>query len=214
MLFKVHFLTVPLYPRPGGSENRNNFGVIMIEVFLIGVGLSMDAFAVSVANGLTLKDFSWRSAAWMGVYFGGFQFLMPLIGYLLGSTVSGYVSAFAPYISFILLLFIGGKMLLEAIRCGGEDSCGMVSLSHSRLLVMAVATSIDALAVGLSFAMTPPAMGFLPACVLIGCTTFLISFAGALLGHRIPGISGKKAGIIGGAVLIGIGVKLLLEGIL
>ncbi len=185
----------------------------MLDIVLIGVGLSMDAFAVSVTNGLTIKGMCWRHAVWMGVYFGGFQLLMPLAGYLLGSTVSGYVSAFAPYISFVLLAFIGGKMLVESIRCSGGE-CGMTSLSHSRLLVMAVATSIDALAVGVSFAMTPPAPGCLLSCVLIGCITFALSFAGAMLGGRIPGISGRKAGILGGLVLIGIGVKLLLEGLL
>lgn len=188
----------------------------MLSILLIGVGLSMDAFAVSVANGLALRNFSWKHALLMGLYFGGFQFLMPVIGYVLGSTVSGYVSAYAPYISFFLLAFIGGKMLVESLKknCGGDECEGMDKLSHARLLVMAVATSIDALAVGVSFALTPPGMSFLPACGLIGCTTFVISFSGAMLGSRIPGINGKTAGLIGGIVLVGIGVKLLLEGIL
>jgi putative Mn2+ efflux pump MntP len=186
----------------------------MLSILLIGVGLSMDAFAVSVTNGLTIRGFSWRHALWMGVYFGGFQFLMPVAGYLLGSTVSGYVNAWAPYISFCLLAFIGGKMLWESLKPGGDGEDGMAVFSHPRLLVMAVATSIDALAVGVSFALTPPAMGFLAASGLIGCTTFVLSFLGAMAGSRIPGLSGKHAGVVGGLVLIGIGVKLLLEGIL
>jgi putative Mn2+ efflux pump MntP len=188
----------------------------MLSILLIGVGLSMDAFAVSVTNGLTLKNFRWKHAVLMGLYFGGFQFLMPVIGYVLGSTVSGYVNAYAPYISFFLLAFIGGKMLVEALKkkCDQEDCSGMERLSHGRLLVMAVATSIDALAVGVSFALTPPDMNFLAACGLIGCTTFVISALGATLGSRIPGVNGKTAEIVGGVVLLGIGVKLLLEGIL
>ena len=184
----------------------------MLSILLIGVSLSMDAFAVSVTNGLTLKNFNFRHALWMGLYFGGFQFLMPLIGCLLGGTVSRYVSTFGPYISFFLLAFIGGKMLFDSIRGGGDDESGMQKLSHRRLLAMAVATSIDALAVGVSFAFMED-VRLLPSCLLIGCTTFVISFAGAMLGSRIPGIGGKHAGILGGLVLIGIGVKLLIEGV-
>ena len=184
----------------------------MLSILLIGVSLSMDAFAISVTNGLTLKNFHWRHALWMGLYFGGFQFLMPLIGCFLGSTVSRYVTALGPYISFALLAFIGGKMLLDSIRGGDDADEGMLTLSHKRLLAMAVATSIDALAVGVSFAFQPD-VKLLPSCILIGCTTFVISFAGAMLGSKIPGLSGKKAGILGGIVLIGIGIKLLIEGV-
>ena len=184
----------------------------MLSILLIGISLSMDAFAVSVANGLTLKDFNVRHALWMGLWFGGFQFLMPLIGFLLGSTVSRYVTAFAPYISFALLAFIGGKMLLDSLKTDGEADEGMSTLSHRALLAAAVATSIDALAVGVSFAFIE-GVRLLPSCLLIGCTTFVISFGGAMLGSRIPGLSGKKAGIVGGLVLIGIGIKLLIEGV-
>ena len=186
----------------------------MISILLIGISLSMDAFAVSVTNGLTLKNFNVRHALWMGLYFGGFQFLMPLLGCFLGSTVSRYVMKFGPYISFALLAFIGGKMLLESVRPakGGDDEDGMSVLSHKSLLAAAVATSIDALAVGVSFAFQED-VRLVPSCLLIGCTTFLISFLGAMLGSRIPGLSGKKAGIVGGLVLIGIGIKLLVEGV-
>lgn len=182
----------------------------MFSIFLIGVSLSMDAFAIAVANGMTLEKFSWKHAVWMGLYFGAFQFLMPLIGCLLGSTVSSHVSTLGPYISFALLAFIGGKMLVDSIK-GGDEAGGMLHLKHSRLLVMAIATSIDALAVGVSFAFMD--VRLIPSCLLIGCTTFVISFAGAMLGSKIPGVSGKKAGIIGGLVLIGIGIKLLVEGV-
>ena len=185
---------------------------MLVSILLIGVSLSMDAFAVSVTNGLTLKRFNVRHALWMGLYFGGFQFLMPLLGCLLGSTVSHYIMKFGPYISFALLAFIGGKMIFESARPGGEDEAGMTELSHKRLVASAVATSIDALAVGVSFAFQED-MKLVPSCLLIGCTTFVISFAGAMLGSRIPGISGKKAGIVGGLVLIGIGLKLLIQGV-
>lgn len=184
----------------------------MLSILLIGVSLSMDAFAISVTNGLTLRPFRFRHALWMGLYFGGFQFLMPLLGYLLGSAVSGYVNAFGPYISFALLAFIGGKMLLDSLRGGEEAAAGMQQLGHKRLLALAVATSIDALAVGVSFAFQPD-LRLLPSCALIGATTFVLSVLGAVLGSRIPGLNGKRAGILGGLVLIGIGIKLLVEGV-
>jgi putative Mn2+ efflux pump MntP len=181
----------------------------MLSVLLIGVSLSMDAFAISVTNGLTLRNFRLRHALWIGAYFGFFQFMMPLAGCYLAGTVSGFVEALGPYISFFLLSFIGGKMIWDSL-CGGDEA-GMSLFSHRRLLAMAVATSIDALAVGVSFAFMD--VKLLPSCAVIGCTTFFISFAGALLGSRIPGIRGGKAGLIGGLVLIGIGVKLLAEGV-
>ena len=185
---------------------------MLLSILLIGVSLSMDAFAVSVTNGLTLKDFRLRHALWMGLYFGGFQFLMPLLGCLLGSTVSHYIMRFGPYISFVLLGYIGVKMILDAVK-SGEDDEAVQSLSHSRLFALAVATSIDALAVGVSFAFSPPSPGIWLSCALIGCTTFVLTLLAAVLGSRFS-LHPRKAGILGGAVLLCIGVKLLLEGIL
>lgn len=158
----------------------------MLSILLIGVGLSMDAFAVSVTSGLTVKGFGPKHAALLGLYFGGFQFLMPLIGYLLGSTVSSFVSAYAPYISFFLLAFVGVKMLVEAIR-GGDKAVCHTQLKHSQLLVMAIATSLDALAVGISFAFMD--VPLLASCVMIGCTTFVLCFIGGMVGGKIPGVS-------------------------
>ncbi len=186
----------------------------MLSVILIGISLSMDAFAVSVTNGIAMRPFKTGYALWHGLYFGAFQFLMPLAGYILGSTVSGYVTAIGPYVSFALLAFIGGKMILEAVRGGEEGSGGMAVLSHKRLLALAVATSIDALAVGVSFAFSSPGPGVVLSCAVIGCTTFLIAFGGAIAASRIPGIRPKTAEIAGGIILVGIGVKLLLEGLL
>jgi putative Mn2+ efflux pump MntP len=183
----------------------------MLSILLIGVGLSMDAFAVSVTSGLTVKGFGPRQAGLLGLYFGGFQFLMPLLGYLLGSTVSGLVSEYAPYISFFLLAFVGVKMLVEAIKGGDKAVC--TRLRHSQLLVMAIATSLDALAVGVSFAFMKD-VTLLPSCLVIGCTTFVLCFIGGLVGGKIPGISCRTSGILGGVVLCGIGVKLLIEGLI
>ena len=178
----------------------------MLSILLIGVGLSMDAFAVSVTSGLTVKGFGPKHAALLGLYFGGFQFLMPLIGYLLGSTVSSFVSAYAPYISFFLLAFVGVKMLVEAIR-GGDKAVCHTQLKHSQLLVMAIATSLDALAVGISFAFMD--VPLLASCVMIGCTTFVLCFIGGMVGGKIPGVSCKTAGIAGGVVLCGEGGGML-----
>lgn len=181
----------------------------MLDILLIGVGLSMDAFAVSVTNGLTIPNYKCKHAAITAAYFGLFQGLMPLLGWLLGSTVSDIISAWGPYISFFLLAFIGIKMIVESVK-GGDEKCE-TSLRHARLIVMAVATSLDALAVGVSFAfMSVPLFS---SCLLIAAVTFVICFAGGILGSRVPGISCKAAGILGGCVLCAIGVKLLLEGI-
>ena len=182
----------------------------MLSILLIALSLALDAFAVSVSSGISVPGFGWKQAVKMGIWFGAFQCVMPLLGWSLGSGVSQYIEAVDHWIAFGLLAFIGGKMLLDSLR-GGEDAAGMLTLSHLRLLTMAVATSIDALAVGVSFAFMD--VRLLPACALIGCTTFVISLAGAFLGRAIPNVSGRRAGIAGGLVLIGIGVKLLLEGI-
>lgn len=164
----------------------------MLSVILIGISLSMDAFAVSVTNGIAMRPFKTGYALWHGLYFGAFQFLMPLAGYILGSTVSGYVTAIGPYVSFALLAFIGGKMILEAVRGGEEGSGGMAVLSHKRLLALAVATSIDALAVGVSFAFSPPGPGVVLSCAVIGCTTFLIAFGGAMPRAASPASARKR----------------------
>lgn len=188
----------------------------MLSIILIGVSLSMDAFAIALTNGLTVKGYKLRHAVITAAYFGFFQFLMPLIGCFLAGTVSHYVSMLGPYISFFLLAFIGIKMIREGLQCENEETCSCgspaVRLSHKRLLAMAVATSIDALAVGVSFAFME--VQLVPSCLVIGAVTFVICLAGGFLGKNIPGLSGKKAEILGGVILVGIGVKLLIEGII
>ena len=180
----------------------------MLSILLIGVSLSMDALAISITNGMTLKDFSLRHALWMGLYFGGFQFLMPLLGCLLGSTVSGYVSAFGPYISFFLLAFIGGKMLWDAFHEEPEEVFDkQAKLTIPVLFFQAIATSIDALAVGVSFAAL--SLNIASAATLIGLTTALCCIVALILGRHFGMKLGNKATIIGGIVLIAIGIKAL-----
>ena len=188
----------------------------MFSVVLIGISLSMDAFAVTLANGLSVKGFGLRHAFVMASYFGAFQFLMPLIGAFLAGTVSGYISFFGPYISFFFLAFIGFRMIWGAVRGPGSGSegktdAGVISLSGRRLIVLAVATSIDALAVGVSFAFMD--IGLLPACIVIGAITFAVCFIGGILGCRIKWLTGKRAEFAGGLILIAIGVKILIEGV-
>ena len=184
----------------------------MLSVLLIGISLSMDAFAVTVTNALSLRPFRGRDMLWSAVYFGGFQFLMPLLGALLAGTVSGHFIRFGPYISFVLLAYIGVKMILDAVKSSDEGEA-VQTLTHPRLLALAVATSIDALAVGVSFAFSPPVLGIWLSCALIGCTTFALTLLAAALGRRFS-LHPRKAGILGGAVLLFIAIKLLLEGIL
>ena len=185
----------------------------MFDVLLIGISLSMDAFAVTVTNSITLRPFRTRDGLWSAVYFGFFQFLMPLLGALLAGTFSRHVTRLGPYISFVLLGFIGVKMICDALK-NGDDEEGVTALTHPRLFALAVATSIDAMAVGVSFAFSPPDPGIWLSCALIGCTTFLLTLLAAALGRRVRISKPQRAGVIGGAVLLALGIKLLLEGIL
>ena len=173
----------------------------------------MDAFAVTVANTVTVRPFRNADALRSAVWFGAFQFLMPLLGALLAGTISSHMVRFGPWISFGLLAFVGGKMILDAVKPGAEEA-GADTLGAARLFALAVATSIDAMAVGVSFAFSPPSPGLWLSCAVIGCTTFLLTLAAAFLGSRFSKLHPRKAGIAGGTVLIAIGLKILLEGIL
>ncbi len=181
----------------------------MIEIFLIAVSLALDALAVSVANGLTVKNFGIKHALAMGGFFGAFQFIMPVLGWLLGNTVSSYVSKFSPYIAFALLAFVGVKMLIDGIKEEDSDESG-TELTVNRLFVLAIATSIDALAVGVSFALTGD-VNIWVASVIIGAVAFILSVMGGMLGKHFSGVFQKRATIIGGVVLICIGIKILVE---
>jgi putative Mn2+ efflux pump MntP len=190
--------------------------MLIIQVFLIALGLSADAFAVAITNGLSLKDTSRRQALKIAVMFGLFQALMPLFGFLLGSAFKEFIESFAHWIAFIFLGFIGGKMLFEEIKTKKyEDEKAPETLSLRTLLMQAVATSIDALVVGVSFiAMGITGFMILPCVIIIGAVTFVLSFSGVGLGKKFGGLLGGRAKIVGGIVLIAIGFKVLVEGLL
>lgn len=180
----------------------------IISIVLIGIGLAMDAFSVSVTDGIVLKKPTVYQAGKIALFFGAFQFMMPCLGYLLGSAFAQYIEAFDHWIAFILLGFIGGKMVYESLT-EKEESEIKNPLSFMTLLVLAIATSIDALAVGVTFATI--SVPVLSASAIIGVVTFFISFAGVYIGSRFGNLFGNKAEIAGGLVLIGIGIKILVE---
>ncbi len=179
-----------------------------VEVLLIGVALSMDAFAVSVCKGLSMKKVNYGHAGIIALYFGAFQALMPVLGWLGGSYAKSYIEKYDHWIAFGLLLFIGTNMIREALK-EEEELEAEYRLDHKELLMMAVATSIDALAVGIALAMDD--VNIWSAAAVIGVTTFILSFAGVAIGNRIGSKLQSKAQIAGGIVLICIGVKILAE---
>lgn len=181
-----------------------------LELFMIAIGLSMDAFAVSLCKGLGMRRLSYRHVVIIAAFFGGFQAAMPLFGWFLGRQFEQYITSVDHWIAFVLLSFIGVKMLREAIRDGNECLAAYEERLHLReLFVLAVATSIDALAVGITFAFLK--VSILPSVTLIGVTTFALSAAGAVVGHRFGARFKNKAEIAGGVILILIGTKILLE---
>jgi len=180
----------------------------IFELLLIAVGLSMDAFAVSVCKGLSVQRLRPAHYLLIGAWFGGFQALMPSIGYILGSTFDKYIVSFDHWVAFILLGFIGGNMVKESLS--SEEEQTDVSFSPRAMFLLAVATSIDALAVGVTFALLP-GVHILSAVSLIGATTFLLSAAGLKIGN-VFGLRYKaRAELAGGVILILMGVKILLE---
>ena len=184
----------------------------LLEIFLIGIGLSMDAFAVAICKGLAMPNkVDKKGALLIALYFGVFQAVMPTLGWLLGSQFARYVTRFAPWIAFILLAWIGGNMIRESLSKEEREEEETGSVSHKELLVLAVATSIDALAVGVTFSMLELAVSIAVAVILIGCTTFVISLAGVYVGNVFGAKYKSKAEFVGGAILILIGVKILLE---
>lgn len=181
----------------------------IIELALIGVGLSMDACAVSICKGLNMPNAKKKDAAIIAIFFGGFQALMPLIGWLIGKQFAEYIESYDHWIAFVLLLIIGGKMIKDAFSKDEDDSGSAEKLNYKELLVMAVATSIDALAIGISFAFLK--VSIVPAVLLIGCITFALAFAGVQIGRFFGAKFKSKAQIAGGIILILIGTKILLE---
>ena len=178
-----------------------------LEIFFIGVGLAMDAFAVSVCKGLSMKKLDWKKAIIIALYFGIFQAGMPGIGYFLGSTFENLVTKVDHWIAFILLATIGANMIKEAFSEKKEDVNDSVDVKT--MVVLAIATSIDALAVGITFAFFE--INLLLAILIIGVTTFVISLLGVKIGNKFGSKYESKAEIAGGIVLILMGLKILLE---
>ena len=176
------------------------------ELFVLAVGLSMDAFAVSVCKGLAVRRAGARECLTAGVWFGAFQALMPLLGYFLGTTFAEKITAVDHWIAFVLLALIGANMIRESF---GEEEGQSASMTPQAMFPLAIATSIDALAVGVTFALLT--IRIIPAVLTIGCITFVLSAAGVWIGNRFGGKLGSRAEMIGGIVLILLGLKILLE---
>lgn len=184
----------------------------LFEIAAIAVGLSMDAFAVSICRGLGMRKLNVKTAAVLALFFGGFQALMPLVGWALGSQFMWLIEPIDHWVAFVLLAFIGVRMLWEAIH-GDDEDCDCEKdtsgIDLREFLVLAVATSIDALAAGISFAAF--SVDIWSTVALIGAITFVLSFIGVAVGHFFGARFEKPATIVGGAVLILIGLKILLE---
>lgn len=179
----------------------------LLELFIIAVGLSMDAFAVSVCKGLSMCKMNWKNALVVGLYFGGFQAMMPFLGYLLGSQFKNAITSIDHWIAFILLSVIGINMIREALN-KDEESCD-ASLDFQNMLVLAIATSIDALAVGVTFAFLQ--VSIVPAVSFIGITTFVLSIIGVKVGNVFGCRYKSRAEFAGGTILILMGTKILIE---
>lgn len=176
------------------------------ELFVIAVGLSMDAFAVAICKGLSVKRVQPKHGWIIGLYFGGFQALMPLLGYFLGVQFQSLITNIDHWIAFALLILIGGNMIREAL---GEDECTNASFTVRTMLPLALATSIDALAVGVTFAFLQ--VEIVPAVLFIGSVTFILSAIGLWVGNIFGAKYKSRAEIFGGVVLIAMGIKILLE---
>lgn len=186
---------------------HNSIKMTFFELLLIAIGLSMDAFSVSICKGLTTKEFSWRMALVCGLWFGLFQALMPIIGYFLGAQFQEMIEAYDHWIAFGLLFLIGANMIREAIWGKEEEQDG--SLGFKTMILLAIATSIDALAVGVSFACIQVKLW--SSVLIIGITTFLFSVLGVKIGNVFGSRYEKSANIVGGIILIFIGLKILME---
>lgn len=194
----------------GRSGKRSGKMAIFIELVLIGVGLSMDAFAVSICKGLAMRKVNKKQAVVIGLFFGGFQALMPFLGWLLGSQFERYITSIDHWIAFILLGVIGGKMMMEAVKKEEAEEIKQMDppLDLKEMFLLAVATSIDALAVGITFAFLQ--YPIVEAISVIGVTTFAISIGGVYVGNFFGNKYKSKAEFVGGLILVLIGLRILL----
>lgn len=179
----------------------------VLELLLLSVGLAMDAFAVSVCKGISMKKMNWKKAIIIGLYFGGFQALMPTIGYFLGAAFQSLITSIDHWIAFILLGIIGGGMIKESF--GDDEENRNDDVSFKIMIVLAIATSIDALAIGITFAFFN--VNLVLAISLIGIITFILSVFGTKIGNRFGNKYEKKAEFLGGVILVLLGIKILLE---
>ena len=177
------------------------------EIVLIAVGVSMDAFAVAICKGIESKEKTLKTAVLCGSWFGFFQFLMPVIGFFVGALFAGFIESFDHWVAFILLSIIGANMLKEAFS--KEQEVVSNEMSFKKMLILAIATSIDALAVGITMAILKVNVWICAG--IIGCFTFLFSFSGAFIGKRFGEKYKNKAEIVGGIILILLGIKILIE---
>lgn len=180
-----------------------------VELLLIALGLSADAFAVAVTNGLCNKDMKSKWTLFIALTFGIFQGAMPSLGYALGQTFTKHITAYDHYVALILLGIIGGKMVYEALKDMGNDCCQIKQINFGTLMVQGVATSIDALAVGVSFSAME--VEIVSACSFIASVTFILSFLGVIIGKKFGSIFNKKAQLVGGILLVAIGLKIFIE---
>ncbi|MGL5125787.1 MAG: manganese efflux pump MntP family protein [Fusobacteriaceae bacterium] len=180
-----------------------------VEIFLISIGLAMDAFAVSLTEGLTLNKLKKRYIFRVAVTFGIFQGLMPYLGWILGGLITEKISHYGDYIAFALLVGIGSKMLYEAHQDEEDEQEGVVEKPTSNIIALGIATSIDALAVGVTFSFVPN-IHILEVIFIIGGITFIIAAMGVILGNRFGKLLGSKAEYLGGAILVVMGIKMLL----
>lgn len=183
----------------------------IFEIVLIGIGLAMDAFAASICKGLSMKKLNMKHMFVIALYFGGFQALMPLIGWVLGNQFQQYIVSFDHWIAFLLLAFLGTKTIVDTIREKDEDEGekGESHLDHKELFLLAIATSIDALAVGVTLAFLQ--VNVISTVSVIGIVTFIICMFGVMVGNMFGSTFKKKASFVGGLILIVIGLKILLE---
>ena len=185
----------------------------VLDIFLLGVGLSMDAFAVAICKGLAMKKVNKKQMILIALFFGGFQALMPLVGWLVGSTFAKKIAAFDHWIAFVLLALIGGNMAIEAIKeWNQEDKVEIIDppIDFKELTFLAIATSIDALACGVTFSFYEN-FNIIKAISIIGITTFVISAGGVYVGNIFGDKYKAKAQLVGGIILIFLGIKILLE---
>lgn len=178
----------------------------ILEILIIAIGLAMDAFAVSISKGMTIKKLTVRNITTVSLYFGVFQAFMPFLGYILGKSFESYVMHIDHWIAFILLSFIGANMIKEAFS---DKDIKKPEICVKEMLPLAIATSIDALAIGITFAFLK--VNILYSTTIIGIVTFIISGIGVLIGNRFGKKYGKKSELLGGIILIAMGIKILIE---